>query len=79
MDGYGWICTVRSDLCNLFDPIRYIEAVSDKLVNKPGIRITGMLGDVMKESNEIAYTFSKIFLGDLTQNNNKFFETVRGT
>ncbi len=35
----------------------YVETVRDSLLSKPDLRITGQLGDVMKESASIAYTY----------------------
>jgi ATP-dependent Lon protease len=35
----------------------YVETVQDPLLTRPEMRITGQLGDVMKESTSIAYTY----------------------
>lgn len=52
----------------------YVETVVDRL-GKPELRCTGQMGDVMKESTNIAYTFSKTFIEQVAPNN-RFFETV---
>jgi len=53
----------------------YIETVADKLTNKAALKVTGQLGDVMKESTDIAYTYAKTFLSE-ADTSNKFFETA---
>jgi len=53
----------------------YVETIQDKLSDKPALRVTGQLGDVMKESTDIAYTYAKCFLGEL-RSGTKFFETA---
>eukprot|EP01114_Cavostelium_apophysatum_P014151 TRINITY_DN3593_c0_g1_i3.p1 TRINITY_DN3593_c0_g1~~TRINITY_DN3593_c0_g1_i3.p1 ORF type:complete len:869 (+),score=263.09 TRINITY_DN3593_c0_g1_i3:688-3294(+) len=53
----------------------YVESIVDKLVNKAEFKCTGQLGDVMKESTEIAYTYAKSFLASI-DSGNKFFETA---
>lgn len=35
----------------------YVETVQDPLLSRPEMRITGQLGDVMKESTSISYTY----------------------
>jgi ATP-dependent Lon protease len=35
----------------------YVETVQDPLNSRPEMRITGQLGEVMKESTSIAYTY----------------------
>ena len=35
----------------------YVETVQDPLLTRPEMRITGQLGDVMKESTSISYTY----------------------
>ena len=54
----------------------YVETVSDKVGSKPQLRTTGQMGEVMKESTDIAYTYAKVFI-DSVSPNNRFFETVR--
>ena len=58
----------------------YIETSLTEAINKeneeknsPSLELTGQLGDVMKESAKISYTFSKGFLGKLYPEN-KFFQ-----
>jgi len=54
----------------------YIETVVDKLSGKGALnRATGQLGEVMKESSEIAYTFAKSFIEEISPGN-RFFETA---
>lgn len=53
----------------------YVETVADKGSSKPGLQTTGQLGDVMKESTNIAYTFAKGFVDEVSHGN-RFFETV---
>lgn len=52
----------------------YVEAVVDKLSSKPDLQVTGQLGDVMKESTSIAYTFCKSFIEEVAAGN-RFFES----
>ncbi|CAB4038126.1 lon protease homolog, mitochondrial-like [Paramuricea clavata] len=51
------------------------EAINkkDEEKNSPSLDLTGQLGDVMKESAKISYTFSKGFLAKLYPDN-KFFQ-----
>lgn len=51
----------------------YVETVVDRVGGKPELRTTGQMGDVMKESTNIAYTYAKNFL-DIVSHGNKFFE-----
>ncbi|KAI9292794.1 ATP-dependent protease La [Neoconidiobolus thromboides FSU 785] len=53
----------------------YIESVLESALNsesKPGFTRTGQLGDVMKESSTIAYTFSRSYLARKFPNNHFF-------
>lgn len=57
----------------------YVESVLEHAINKdstPKLQQTGQLGDVMKESVKIAYSFSKMFL---TKNfpENQFFDKAQ--
>jgi len=53
-----------------------IEATVDRTSSgKPGLHVTGQLGDVMKESSQLALTYSKNFIEDV-QYGNRFFETA---
>eukprot|EP01027_Heterolobosea_sp_BB2_P018802 GEZU01026428.1.p1 GENE.GEZU01026428.1~~GEZU01026428.1.p1 ORF type:complete len:924 (-),score=298.93 GEZU01026428.1:468-3239(-) len=52
----------------------YIETSVNKGSSGPSLRCTGQLGDVMKESTEIAYTFAKKFLSEKDPQN-QFFAT----
>lgn len=60
----------------------YIETVavppSDAEKPSAGLAITGQLGDVMKESTQIAYTYSKGFLMKRDPNNSFFRNTSIG-
>ncbi|EFA84807.1 peptidase S16 [Heterostelium album PN500] len=51
----------------------YIESVIDRYQETPGLRTTGSLGEVMKESIDIAYTYVKQFYAQL-QPDSKFFD-----
>jgi Lon-like ATP-dependent protease len=51
----------------------YIETIVDKLQGKPGLHKTGQMGDVMKESTDIAYSFAKSFVEEVSAGN-RFFE-----
>ncbi|ORY53813.1 ATP-dependent protease La [Rhizoclosmatium globosum] len=54
----------------------YIESVLDSSItesSKPSFHRTGQMGDVMKESSTIAYTFSKAFMAKHFPDN-KFFD-----
>ncbi len=53
----------------------YVESSVDKFGSKPGLRRTGKMGEVMKESSEIAYTYAKAHLLRHSPAN-RFFETV---
>lgn len=53
----------------------YVETSISKSGVRAGLQCTGQMGDVMKESTELAYTFAKIFFED-EANGNRFFETV---
>jgi len=53
----------------------YVESVVDKMNNKPQLKTTGQLGEVMKESTDIAYTYAKTFIGEVAHGN-RFFETA---
>ncbi|PRP89216.1 hypothetical protein PROFUN_01936, partial [Planoprotostelium fungivorum] len=53
----------------------YIETANDRSAGKPGLRVTGQLGDVMKESSQLALTYAKSFIEDI-QYGNRFFETA---
>jgi len=52
----------------------YVETVVDQMGTKSSLTVTGKLGSVMKESIDIAYTFSKNFLAKLDVKNT-FFST----
>lgn len=56
----------------------YIETVVDASSKKDhaGLRTTGQMGDVMKESTEIAYTVAKNLLGREIHSNSEFFNTA---
>lgn len=52
----------------------YIESILvDKESNAPALKVTGQLGDVMKESSDIAFSYSRNFLKNIDANN-AFFE-----
>jgi len=51
----------------------YVETTQDKLSNKPHLKGTGQMGDVMKESSSIAYTYSKYFIDEVDPGN-RYFE-----
>lgn len=53
----------------------YVETVVDKLSGKPELRTTGQLGDVMKESSSIAYTFAQSFVQEVSLGN-RFFDSA---
>jgi len=54
----------------------YIETTVDRLSGKGALnRTTGQLGEVMKESTEIAYTLAKSFIEEVAPGN-RFFETA---
>jgi len=53
----------------------YVETTQDRLSNKPHLKGTGQMGDVMKESTSIAYTYSKHFIDEIDPGN-KYFEHV---
>lgn len=40
----------------------YVETVVDPLLSRPEMRITGQLGEVMKESTSIAYTYPSFII-----------------
>lgn len=46
----------------------YIETVVEPSSKGETLRITGQMGEVMKESSEIAYTYAKLFLASLSTN-----------
>jgi Lon-like ATP-dependent protease len=46
------------------------SSASDKSPKEGSLEVTGHLGDVMKESTRIAYTFAKAFLQDIDPSNN---------
>ena len=53
----------------------YIESITDKVPRdegKPSFHRTGQMGDVMKESSTIAYTYAKAFLSKKFPKNNFF-------
>jgi Lon-like ATP-dependent protease len=52
----------------------YIETVADRIADSKGcvLKSTGKMGDVMKESTEIALTFAKQFLGQVAPDNSFF-------
>ncbi|CDK29546.1 unnamed protein product [Kuraishia capsulata CBS 1993] len=57
----------------------YIESVLEQAITRdctPKVEITGQLGDVMKESSRIAYSFSKMFLAKNFPEN-RFFEKAK--
>ncbi|KAI9324867.1 Lon protease C-terminal proteolytic domain-containing protein, partial [Obelidium mucronatum] len=57
----------------------YIESVLESVVqedSKPSFHRTGQLGDVMKESSTIAYTYSKAFMARNFPDN-KFFDKAK--
>jgi len=51
----------------------YVETVQDPLSSRPEMRITGQLGEVMKESTAIAFTYAKNHLEQVSPGN-RFFE-----
>lgn len=51
----------------------YVETVQDPLSSRQEMRITGQLGEVMKESTAIAFTYSKNHL-EVVSPGNRFFE-----
>jgi Lon-like ATP-dependent protease len=53
----------------------YVETVVEKQSQTPALKCTGQMGEVMKESTEIAYTYAKHFLEEISPGN-KFFEQV---
>jgi ATP-dependent Lon protease len=53
----------------------YVESSVDKFGSKSGLRRTGKMGEVMKESSEIAYTYAKAHLLRHSPAN-RFFETA---
>jgi Lon-like ATP-dependent protease len=53
-----------------------VETVVDKMSDKGQMSTTGQMGDVMKESTKLAYTYAKTFI-DKADSGNKFFETVQ--
>ncbi|KAG5519641.1 hypothetical protein PMAC_001796 [Pneumocystis sp. 'macacae'] len=59
--------------------VLYVESILENVISatsKPNFICTGQLGDIMKESSTIAYSYSKSYI---SQNypNNKFFEKAR--
>eukprot|EP01133_Synstelium_polycarpum_P001399 gene1399-1615_t len=54
----------------------YVESVIDRFQSTPNLRATGSLGEVMKESIDIAYTYVKQFLSTITPagTKNDFFD-----
>ncbi|KAJ3026700.1 UNVERIFIED_CONTAM: ATP-dependent Lon protease pim1 [Siphonaria sp. JEL0065] len=57
----------------------YIESVLESVIqddSKPSFHRTGQLGDVMKESTTIAYTYAKAFMARQFPDN-KFFDKAR--
>ena len=53
-----------------------IETINTSESSTPSLRTTGSMGDVMKESTQIAYSFAKGYL-HRQHKGNRFFETVR--
>ncbi len=54
----------------------YVETAIDRVAGgKPELKCTGQMGDVMKESTNIAYTYAKNFLAQV-DSANRFFELV---
>lgn len=57
----------------------YVESVLEQPItshSQPGFNRTGQLGDTMKESSKIAYSFVRMFLGKLYPDN-RFFERAK--
>lgn len=54
----------------------YIETTKTASSTAGSVRTTGQLGDVMKESSEIAYAYAKKMLATVDKDN-QFFTTVR--
>ncbi len=53
----------------------YVETVANRTGGNPELKCTGQMGDVMKESTNIAYTYAKNFLHQVADTN-RFFELV---
>eukprot|EP01116_Phalansterium_solitarium_P018783 TRINITY_DN5092_c0_g3_i1.p1 TRINITY_DN5092_c0_g3~~TRINITY_DN5092_c0_g3_i1.p1 ORF type:complete len:963 (-),score=219.82 TRINITY_DN5092_c0_g3_i1:155-3043(-) len=51
----------------------YVETIVDKIGQKADLRCTGQMGDVMKESTDIAYSYAKAFLPQVARSN-RFFK-----
>ncbi|GAM26385.1 hypothetical protein SAMD00019534_095600 [Acytostelium subglobosum LB1] len=51
----------------------YVESVVDRFQQAPGLKTTGSLGEVMKESIDIAFTYVKQYLAQVDPSS-KFFE-----
>ncbi|KAG4306367.1 hypothetical protein PORY_000355 [Pneumocystis oryctolagi] len=59
--------------------VLYVESILENVISetsKPNFICTGQLGDVMKESSSIAYSYSKSYLSR-NYPSNKFFEKAR--
>ncbi len=52
----------------------YVEATGIK-TGKPGFKLTGQLGDVMKESAEIAYSYVRSLICEMNEDCKDYFET----
>jgi ATP-dependent Lon protease len=52
----------------------YIENSIQIKKGDPSLSTTGQMGDVMKESTQIAYTYSKNYLKKIDSSNNFFME-----
>lgn len=53
----------------------YVETAVERFGKGPELRTTGQMGDVMRESTNIAYTFAKTHIGGMAPGN-RFFETT---
>ena len=53
----------------------YVETATEKFGKAPELRTTGQMGDVMRESTNIAYTFAKTHFAGVAPGN-KFFENT---
>ena len=53
----------------------YVETAVEKFGKAPELRTTGQMGDVMKESTNIAYTFAKTHIAAIAPGN-RFFENT---
>mmetsp|Transcript_28692 Transcript_28692/g.58705 ORF Transcript_28692/g.58705 Transcript_28692/m.58705 type:complete len:978 (+) Transcript_28692:88-3021(+) len=54
----------------------YIESVITSGAEKASLRCTGQMGDVMKESSDIAFSFARRFLRELDPSNNRLEDSA---